>query len=220
MKLITVGTGSKGNCYLLKRDNDRIIALDCGCPWKKVMVATNFMPTHIDFALVTHAHSDHSKYMGDFFKNGIDVYDPSNLTPKTVNKVGDVTFIPFEVPHDTTCYAYLIQLDGRKIIYMTDFGYCKYTFLSWSIDTWIIACNHIDLPDEDSPKYAHVVTGHSSLETVKGILSVNRHEALKNVILVHYNEGADTDAMLREVTEVVGDGVNVTIAKKGEEIVL
>ena len=86
MKLITVGTGSNGNCYLLKRDNDRIIALDAGCPWKKVMIAAKFKPTLIDFALVTHDHSDHDGYVRDFRKNNISVYEPDGLTPKKLQR--------------------------------------------------------------------------------------------------------------------------------------
>ena len=75
MELITVGTGSTGNCYLLKRDNGHFIALDCGCPWKQVLVGCGFLPSMIDFALVTHSHKDHSGYIRDFEKSGIDVYD-------------------------------------------------------------------------------------------------------------------------------------------------
>ncbi len=220
MRLITVGTGSQGNCYLLQRDNDRFIALDCGCNWKRVMVATKFRPMDIDFALVTHSHSDHSKHMRDFIGSGISVLTSERIMPKKIYKKGDVEIIPFEVPHDVLCYGYLIKVDGKTIAYMTDFGYCRYTFKSWGISTWIIACNHIDVPDIDDAKYAHVVWGHSSLSTVKEILEVNKSDAMRNVILCHYSEDADTDRMVEEIKSVVGDGVNVAIAKRGETIEL
>ena len=220
MRLITVGTGSDGNCYMLQRDNDRFIALDCGCNWKRVMVATKFRPMDIDFALVTHSHSDHSKHVRDFIGSGISVLTSERIMPKKIYKKGDVDIIPFEVPHDVLCYGYLIRVDGRTVVYMTDFGYCKYTFRSWGADTWIIACNHIDAPDIDEAKYAHVVWGHSSLSTVKEILEVNKSNAMRNVILCHYSEDADTVRMVEEIKNVVGDGVNVAIAKKGETIEL
>ena len=217
MKLITVGTGSAGNCYLLKRDNDRFIALDCGMQWKKVMVASGFRPTAIDLALVTHSHGDHNGYVGDFRRNGIEVRDPTNLDARKVVNIKGIQVIPFEVPHDVPCFAYIIRVDGRNIVYMTDFGYCKYTLKSWNIDTWIIACNHI-VPDENPQKRDHVIMGHSSLQTVKEILAVNKCDALRNVVLVHYNGEADTDLMRSEIQDVVGDGVQVTVAKKGATI--
>lgn len=220
MKLHTVGTGSKGNCYLLQRDNDRFIALDCGCPWKKVMITAKFMPSLIDFALVTHIHGDHSKYVNDFRKNGIQVFAQENMQAKKKYTPVGVTVIPFEVPHDVPCYAYLIRVDGRVIVYMTDFGYCKYTLKSWNADTWIIACDYNIAPDRTEAKYAHVVMGHSSLETVKDILEANRCDSMRNVVLVHYNEDADTEQMATEVQTVVGDGVNVKVARKGEVIEL
>ena len=217
MKLITVGTGSKGNCYLLKRDNDKIIALDCGVPWKKVMVATKFRPSDIDLALVTHSHSDHARYMGDFVANGIETVTTSNKARKILRK-GEVDIVPFEVPHDVLCYGFLIRVDGRTIVYMTDFGYCKYTFKSWKVDTFIIACNHDENPDSDEAKYAHVVMGHSSLSTVKGILEANKSESMKNVILVHYSQSADIEAMAEDIQKTVGDTVKVAIARNGEAI--
>lgn len=214
MKLVTVGTGSSGNCHLLKRDNDRYVALDCGCKWKDVLVGCGFRPIDIEFALVTHSHSDHSRYVGDFKKSGIEVYCVNDVETKKVYQKGEVKFVAFEVPHDVDCYGYLIRVDGRTIVYMTDFGYCRWTFKSWNVDTWLIACNHIDLPDSDEANYAHVVMGHSSLDTVKDILEVNKSDSLKNVVLCHTSSSADTELMISEIQEVVGDGVNVTVAKK------
>lgn len=220
MKLYTVGSGSNGNCYLLKRDNGKYIALDCGCKWKDVMVGCDWSPINIDFALVTHSHGDHSSHQRDFERYGIEVYGVNDLKSKSIFKKGDVEVIPFEVPHDVECYGYLIRVDGRTIVYMTDFGYCKYTFKSWNVDTWLIACNYDTVPDSEEEKYAHVVMGHSSLATVKDILAVNKCDAMKNVILCHYSADADTDRMMTEVKEVVGDGVTVTLAKKKGEVEL
>ena len=220
MQLYTVGTGSLGNCYLLKRDNNKIIALDCGCKWRDVLIGCNFRPIDIELALVTHSHNDHARYVGDFIGNGIDLVSFENSFPKKIYKKGDSAVVPFEVPHDVKNYGYLIRVDGRTIVYMTDFGYCKYTFKSWNVDTWLIACNHILKPDVDEPQYAHVVMGHSNLETVKEILLINRCEAMKNIVLCHTNIDADTDRMVAEIKATVGDNVNVTVARKRQTIEL
>ena len=199
MRLITVGTGSSGNCHLLKRDNDRYVALDCGCKWKDVLVGCGFRPIDIEFALVTHSHSDHSRYVGDFVKSGIDVLSVNDVETKKVHQKGEVKFVAFEVPHDIDCYGYLIRVDGRTIVYMTDFGYCRWTFKSWNVDTFIIACNYNIIPDAEEANYAHVVLGHSSLETVKDILEVNKSDSLKNVVLCHTSSSADTELMISEI---------------------
>ena len=214
MKLVTVGTGSSGNCHLLQMDNNKFVALDCGCKWKDVLVGCNFRPIDIEFALVTHSHRDHSRYVGDFKKSGIDVFSVNDVEPKKVVQKGEVKFVAFEVPHDVDCYGYLIRVDGRTIVYMTDFGYCRYTFKSWNVDTFIIACNHTENPDAESEKYAHVVMGHSSLATVKDILAINKCDAMKNVILCHVSGDADASQMVTEIKQIVGDKVNVVVAEK------
>lgn len=214
MKLITVGTGSGGNCHLLQMDNNKYVALDCGCKWKDVLVGCNFRPIDIEFALVTHSHRDHSRYVGDFVKSGIDVLSVNDVEPRKVYQKGDIKFVAFEVPHDVDCYGYLIRVNGRTIVYMTDFGYCRYTFKSWNVDTFIIASNHIENPDSDSEKYAHVVMGHSSLATVKDILAINKCDAMKNVILCHISGDADASQMVTEIKQIVGDKVNVAVAEK------
>ena len=218
MELITVGTGSSGNCYLIRRDSGRFIALDAGVPWKKVMIASGFKPTAIDLALITHGHTDHCYYQKDFDRNCIQTFSPENLEARKARIINGVYIVPFEVPHDTTNYAYMICVDGRTIVYMTDFGYCRYTLRSWNVDTFIVACNYVETPDRDEVKYDHVVTGHSSLKTVKELLEANRTDALRNVIIVHYSEEADTECMKTEIQSIVGDGVNVTVAKKGQTI--
>lgn len=214
MKLITVGTGSSGNCHLLQMDNNKFVALDCGCKWKDVLVGCNFRPIDIEFALVTHSHRDHSRYVGDFVKSGIDVLSVNDVEPRKVYQKGEVKFVAFEVPHDVDCYGYLIRVDGQTIVYMTDFGYCRYTFKSWNVNTFIIASNHIENPDSDSEKYAHVVMGHSSLATVKDILAINKCDAMKNVILCHVSGDADASQMVTEIKQIVGDEVNVVVAEK------
>jgi len=138
----------------------------------------------------------------------------NDLETKKVYQKGEVKFVAFEVPHDVDCYGYLIRVDGRTIVYMTDFGYCRWTFKSWNVDTFIIACNYNIIPDAEEANYAHVVLGHSSLETVKDILEVNKSDSLKNVVLCHTSSSADTELMISEIQEVVGDGVKVTVARK------
>lgn len=51
--LTTVGTGSKGNAYIL-RDGNRTILLDAGFQWKGIEKACGYGV--IDAAFITHEH--------------------------------------------------------------------------------------------------------------------------------------------------------------------
>jgi phosphoribosyl 1,2-cyclic phosphodiesterase len=55
MELIVIGTGSKGNCYLLKSSNECLI-IEAGCKLIEVKKALNFNIQNIQGMLVSHEH--------------------------------------------------------------------------------------------------------------------------------------------------------------------
>lgn len=86
------------------------------------------------------------------------------------------------------------------------------------INTWLIECNHsIEIEEfEEDGNFEHVLRGHSSLETVKQLVEVNMTDSLQDIILCHVSSrNADEGQILREITAIVPETVNVTIAKKG-----
>lgn len=112
-------------------------------------------------------------------------------------------------------------------LYATDFQYIgnngkEYSFKSFNINHFLIAVNYTDLDDEDkSGKISHVVRGHSSLETVKEFLKTSMTDACKTVIACHLSSrNADESKIVRELTELVPETVNVVIAKKGMTLTL
>lgn len=54
-RLITINTGSSGNCYLLQC-GDEILVLDAGVPFKEVKKALSFYIRPIVGVVVTHGH--------------------------------------------------------------------------------------------------------------------------------------------------------------------
>ena len=134
--------------------------------------------------------------------------------------VADWKFLPFAVPHDgVPNFAYIVQTSGHRLLYMTDFEYCPFTVKKLNIDTFLIECNYCgDLERfENEGKYEHVLRGHSSLETVKGFIQANMTDSLKNIILCHLSSSnSDEGQMLSEITAMVPETVNVTIATKGK----
>ena len=131
----------------------------------------------------------------------------------------------FELPHDDVANmgVLIISPSGHRLLYMTDFSYCKYTFQKTKVNTILIECNHMDdVAEEDNEgKFVHVLRGHSGLSTVCDFLEINKSDELKTVILCHLSESnADEKEMLSRVKEVVGENVNVFIAKKGVSLEL
>ena len=61
----------------------------------------------------------------------------------------------------------------------------------------------------------HVLRGHSSLKTVLDMLAANYSAVMRNVILCHLSqENADPVEIKKRVSELVGDTVQVDIARR------
>lgn len=53
--LKVVGSGSKGNTYILETSNDTLI-LDLGCKWNDILKSLNYKIDDVVGVLVTHSH--------------------------------------------------------------------------------------------------------------------------------------------------------------------
>ena len=238
IKLIVCNSGSDGNTYLLNSDTDCIV-LDCGVNFKAVMKMLDFNISKIRFALCTHVHADHMKYVKDYLDKGFKVLMPQQVKERFENNIlavpvepmkkmsicgFDVT--PFEVPHDedVTCFAYIIEHeDFGKLLYMTDCMYCKYNLRKLNINYFLCECNYIkELANENYEKGLRdrVLKTHMELETVKEFIKANASDNLQNVILCHLSrDNADADEMVAEIQKIV-PGANVCVAERGLEIFL
>ena len=148
-------------------------------------------------------------------------------------KVGSFHVTGFYLPHTTRdkdtgalipCpnFGYLIRYGDEKLLYLTDFEFCKYVFKSQRINYMVLECNHMDnLMDSSSANYIHSIKGHSGLSVVKSFVEVNKTPDLRNVILCHLSsENADPETMQKEVQSVAGKWVRVDLAKAGMSVEL
>lgn len=129
--------------------------------------------------------------------------------------------IPFTVPHTHNTgepcenYAYIILNNGEKLLYLTDFMFCRYNLSKYNINHFLIAVNYTDLEDDNQGKISHVARGHSSLETVKDFLRVSMTDKCKSILACHLSSrNADAQKILTELTELAPTS-NVTIMQKG-----
>lgn len=146
MKIVTLGSGSKGNCTLVASDTTKVL-IDAGLPLSEIETKLTFLgvdPKNINGILITHEHSDHIKSIGMFSKKyGTPVF--AHLTEWPVldskikgvasqNKVafsdadfyiGDLTISTFKLSHDANlCLGYSVFNNGAKFSIATDLGFC------------------------------------------------------------------------------------------------
>lgn len=222
LTLKTIATGSKGNSYALTNGNE-ILLLDLGVSDKEIKKAINYRVSDIVGCLVTHGHIDHAKSVKDFENMGIPVFKAYEYKENVLNRwFGNLQVSSFDLPHNgTENRGFLIRtLDNQKILYLTDFEYCRYCFENQKVNHIICECNYQqELVDRDLPQYEHKIKGHCSLETCKNFIIANKTNALRNVILCHL--GAETtiaDECVAEVHKVAN--CPVYAAEKGKEIEL
>lgn len=118
------------------------------------------------------------------------------------------------------CYGFLIEHeDMGKMLYITDTELVKWRFSG--INHILISCNYQKKYISDSAKRNHVLRGHMELETVKEFIKANKSNTLRTIILCHLSQdSANPEECLEEVQNVVGDGVNVVVARKDLKVEL
>lgn len=252
MELITVGSGSKGNCHIFQCEGEQIL-LDCGTAHRHILVALKYDFRQLQYILTTHHHQDHIRALHRLVDidpmMGVckpwEIEEGETLTywekkPSTevAFKIGNFRVYPIPLKSPSTgqwlhndahykkasgecpIYAYLVWGLEHCLFYVTDCAYVPYKLTRRAINTMLIGCNYTDDVEISAAKAAHVYRGHLGLNTVKEMIRVNQTPYLKHVILCHVSADADVERMIREVKEVVGDGVTVDIAEAKKVIKL
>ena len=74
MHLHTLGSSSKGNCYLLTDKNNHTLILDLGIGLQDIKRAIDYDLSRVVGAVVTHRHGDHAKYLAEAARAGITIH--------------------------------------------------------------------------------------------------------------------------------------------------
>jgi phosphoribosyl 1,2-cyclic phosphodiesterase len=236
MILQTLGTGSLGNCYLLKPEIGKSLIIDCGVNFKKVKEAIDFDINSICGAIQSHSHGDHSKFTKNFINAGINVYMSSenqkeikikshriiNIENNKQFQVDGFKIMPFKVNHDVYCFGFLIHhLECGITLYLTDTSYSNYVFKG--LNNLIIECNYSEeiierkLTHEKEFLKTRIIGSHMSLETLIELLNKNDLSKVNNIVLVHLS---DTNSNAIEFRKLVQNSTccNVTVAEPNQII--
>jgi phosphoribosyl 1,2-cyclic phosphodiesterase len=149
LDFISFGSGSSGNCYLLKTDSE-ILMIDSGVGVRTIK--KYFHDYAVDFSkikniLVTHDHADHVKSVGvisiDYnipvyateevhrgieknycVRKKVPVANKIKIVKNNTYKIGEFRVTPFDIPHDSLDnVGYRIEYNGITFCLMTDVGH-------------------------------------------------------------------------------------------------
>lgn len=150
MRIINAGSGSKGNCTIVSSGNTHIM-IDCGIGITKIRrLVQDHGIDHLDGLVLTHRHSDHTRYLSYFMDTTIYTMDPDLPHQVLIESMNDyelhgLTMIPFRLSHDAP-YTFGIKLmDQREsIMIITDTGYVPKNVLKLGYDATylMVECNH------------------------------------------------------------------------------
>lgn len=235
MQLKILGSSSHGNCYLLIGDSETLI-IEAGIPFSEVQKELNFKIDNIVGVLVTHHHGDHSKYVSQFQKSGINSY----MTFETKNRlsleshrtieinsfeqfsVGEYKVLAYPTQHDCNGSVgfYIYHKEIGFLLFATDTYYLKYKFAN--LNHILIECNYSleilnkNVENGKINKYLakRIKKSHFELNNVKQCLLENNIDNVKNIILIHLSDKNSNAELFRQEIENA-TFKNTYIAEKG-----
>lgn len=237
MKLKVIGTGSQGNCYILKPEQGTPLIIECGTQFNKVKEYLNFNLNGVE-AIVSHVHGDHFKYASQFLQSGVNVYALKEtfeavglenhhrakyIEANKAFNIGEFKILPFEVKHDVPTLGFLINhKESGNILFLTDTMYSPYKFKD--LNNILIEANYC--PEIAKNKLSEmeflrnrVLQSHMSINTCIDLLKENDLSKVNNIVLIHLS---DTNSNEVEFVNRVKKATHKTTyaASNGMEIML
>lgn len=212
MKIYSFASSSDGNCYVVEKDNTRIM-IECGIPLKKIINKLSFMKLSlnaINCCLISHNHNDHSYAMEDLQQlRGVQCFLGKGF------EKNDLKVIPYQVDHGVeTCYAYDITIGDERLLFATDFSkFLKNEDLASIInipfDYIMIECNWDDEIMDSLPKskkFARQKNTHMGLSGVISYLKAFNLSKCKEIYLMHLSDQCSNEikmqALVQEATKI------------------
>jgi phosphoribosyl 1,2-cyclic phosphodiesterase len=226
MKITSLASSSRGNCYLI-RDGVSSLLIECGVDLKKIR--KHIKLSDLAGCLISHEHRDHSKYAKEIIKytgiwtsagtlSSLDLgpydYRATVARPGETYKIGSFLVVPFETQHDAKePLGFLIYSTAteEKLLFATDTYYIKNRFQD--LNYIMIECNYsaeILKANIDAGKIPKAVAkrlfeSHFELENVKKFLIAQDLTTVKAIYLLHMSDGnSDAARFKREVQELTG----------------
>lgn len=229
-KLITLGSSSSGNAYILDCDNEQLI-IELGVSWKEILKGLNYNLAKVQGCLTSHIHADHSISIPNAIKYGLQVvsceevqiiHSQVKVLKKGVKmRLGGFKVQAIPLQHNCECYGYLIEHNAiGKLVFCTDCNSVPYRFKN--VSHWIIESNYSNdlLIDNmcDNIYSQSASENHLEIEDTIEVLKQNHSSNLQTIVLCHLSNGnSNAELFKQRVKDELGFG-NVFVAEKGLEI--
>lgn len=195
VSFISLGSGSSGNCYVL-RSNDELLIIDFGIgirSFRRFASQYGIKASHAAGLLVTHDHTDHVKSVGAasiafnipvyttaavhqgmhhnrLMSKQVPAANERTLQPDEETQIGSAfTVRAFSVPHDTQANnGYVVRAEGLTFCLITDAGH-----VTSDIETWVKEADYLVI--EANYDLAMLATGPYPAYLKKRITSGRGH---------------------------------------------
>lgn len=169
MRLVSIASGSSGNCIYVGSDDTHIL-VDAGISNKRIEKGLNeigLKGSELQGVVVTHEHSDHVKGLGVLArKYEVPIYGtretleeiggmgslgnfPRDLfcpvSPDVTFTIGDLELCPFSIDHDAANpVAYRVKHEKRSVAVATDMGHFDQYIIDHlqGLDALLLESNH------------------------------------------------------------------------------
>lgn len=217
MEAKILGSGSDGNCVLLKDIENNELLLDCGVPMS--VIAKNISIKNLIAVLVTHEHKDHSLSYDNFKYLGVKRFCQDDFENGKIIQIGCWKILAIELKHNVKCFGYLIfnMIEKKKIAYITDTTFIPE--LS-NLDLFILDVNYCENVIFEyscrNEKFNLGCKNHNSLENTIRYFE-RRPRKVKNFVAYHLsNSGLNNKNLIKEKLGKYTD--NLYIAKNNLKV--
>lgn len=203
MKLIIVNSGSSGNSYALQSDSGEILLIEAGVPLKEVKKAIGYKTSKVVGCIISHAHSDHAKYIPEYLRAGINISSNDEVAKKYLGvdtmyenitfRFGKFGVTPFEVKHDAKNFGYLIHEPSYGTIFFATDCY-NLNFVIQGCKVYLAECNYSDaildkaVTDGSTPRRQadRIRLSHMSMEhAISWLHDCDVEHCARKIILIH-----------------------------------
>lgn len=245
MKAIVLGSGSSGNCYLLKADSGETLIVELGISWPKIKNALD-SKYHKVAAIVSHRHvSDHAKSVPSALDRSIPVFagiDVANAfyanapdcfiacEDRRIFRHYGFSVAHFPLIHDVPINGFLIHHEECGVIcFITDTCYARTAdgrdFDFKDVNTWLvesnfdedILLNRVYKGNLDAYRADRIVKSHFSVQECEKMLRQQDLSESERIVLIHLS---DSNSHAKEFKQRIerATGVPTYIAEPGLEL--
>ncbi len=227
LSIKAIASSSAGCCYLIESGGEQLL-IECGIGLNKIREALNFDLSKVVGCLVSHEHKDHCKSVQDIHDKTViplccnievavcfSLCDHLPAMHMNKLKFGDqFSVIPILLPHDVSCFGYIVMSGGEILFYATDTGGINYTFPG--LTHLMIETNHsmeaLFKSDLNKSVVARIADNHLSIDNALEF-AVRHKDTLEEVHLMHLSDKHGDEELFKTMAQEAL-GVPIYIAGK------